>query len=196
MKKSISSVVSLILVCAFLSSCAYRYGSPERRIPGGYHLIAVPVFKNKTQEVSIESFFTHSMIMEIEKSSLAQVTSKEESQAILLGEISNVEYVEGTEITPTTQGYHLPQNTVLAKEYRIKISAQIKLVRSSDMAVLWEGAVAGEKRYPAPVITKTTLNAAQPTANPLYNQSARILNIQQVSQDMMTEAYERLTENF
>lgn len=187
-----------MLCLALLSSCAYRFGSPERHIPGGYHLIAVPVFKNKTQEVAIESYFTHAMIMEVEKSSLAHVTSKEESQAILLGEITSVEYVLGTEITPTTEGFgtsaidKLPAGTVLAKEYRILIGAKVKLVRSSDMAVLWEGDVRGEKRYPAPVITKRVLN----TADPLYNQSARMLNIQQMSQDMMSEAYERLTENF
>lgn len=161
-------------------------------------MIAVPVFTNKTQEVAIETFFTKAMIMEVEKSSLAQVTSKEESQAILLGEISQVDYVLGTEITPTTEGFgdnandKLPSGTVLSKEYRILISAHLKLVRSSDMAVLWEGDVRGEKRYPAPVITKRVLN----TANPLYNQSARMINIQDVAHDMMSEAYERLTENF
>jgi hypothetical protein len=192
MKKSISTVILFVLLALSLSSCAYRFGSPERRIPGGYHLIAVPVFKNKTQEVAIESYFTHSMIMEVERSSLAQVTSKEESQAILLGDIMSVDYVLGTEIKPDTSGYHLPANTVLAKEYRILISAQVRLVRSSDMALLWEGTVKGEKRYAAPLITRETVN----TADPLYNQSARRQNIQQVSQDMMAEAYERLTENF
>lgn len=193
MKKTLSAVLMLSIACAFLSSCAYRFGSPERRIPGGYRLIAVPVFTNKTQEVSIESFFTQAMIMEVEKSSLARVTSKEESQAILLGEIKTIEYVLGTEVTRGTTGFEdLPRGTALAKEYRILITADIKLVRSSDMAVLWEGVVNGERRYPAPVITKNVLN----TANPLYNQSARSQNIQLIAQDMMAESYERLTENF
>lgn len=202
MKKSLRSIIFAglytILSLGLLSSCAYRFGSPERHIPGGYRLIAVPVFTNKTQEVAIETFFTQAMIMEVEKSSLAQVTSKEESQAILLGQVDQVSYVLGTEITPTTEGFgttqsdKLPLGTVLAKEYRILIGAHVKLVRSSDMAVLWEGDVHGEKRYPAPVITKPVLN----TANPLYNQSARMINIQDVAHDMMAEAYERLTENF
>ncbi len=193
MKNSLVVFTLLVLCGSLLSSCAYRFGSPERRIPGGYHLIAVPVFTNKTQEVTIETFFTQSMIMEVEKSSLAQVTSKEESQAILMGEITKIDYVLGTEISNKTDGFGtLPVGTVLSKEYRILVEATIKLVRSSDMAVLWEGGVQGEKRYPAPVITKEVLN----TANPLYNQSAKIQNIQQVANDMMAEAYERMTENF
>lgn len=193
MQKSIIFLFLLMVLSGVLSSCAYRFGSPERRIPGGYHLIAVPVFSNKTQEVTIETFFTHSMIMEVERSSLAQVTAKEESQAILMGEITKVDYVQGTEITSETGGFEtLPKGTVLSKEYRIIAEATVKLVRSSDRAVLWEGSVAGEKHYTAPVVTKEVLN----TANPLYNQSARIQNIQVMAQDMMAEAYERMTENF
>lgn len=186
-------LIFALIMTNIITSCAYRFGSPERRIPGGYHLIAVPVFTNRTQEVSIEKFFTHAMIMEVEKSSLAQVTSKEESQAILMGEITKIKYELGTEVTSKTEGFtDLPTGTALAKEYRILVESEIKLVRSSDMAVLWEGKVSGEKRYPAPVITKQVLN----TANPIYNQSARMQNIQLVSQDMMAEVYERLTENF
>jgi hypothetical protein len=193
MKKSLVLLLLLSVLSGAISSCAYRFGSPERRIPGGYHLIAVPVFSNKTQEVTIETFFTHSMIMEVERSSLATITPKEESQAILMGEITKIDYILGTEVTPTTPGFEsLPKGTVLSKEYRIIAEANIRLVRSSDKAVLWEGSVQGEKRYPAPVITKEVLN----TANPLYNQSAKIQNIQQMSQDMMAEAYERMTENF
>lgn len=195
MKKTLSVTVLFALLSAVfsLSACAYRFGSPERRIPGGYHLIAVPVFKNKSQEVSIESFFTQALIMEVEKSSLAKVTSKEESQAIILGEIRDVKYIMGTEITKDSKGFeNLPNSTSLAKEYTVEITADIKLVRSSDMAVLWSGSVSDQKRYSAPIITKSVLN----TANPLYNQSARIQNIQLMSQDMMAEAYERLTENF
>ncbi len=192
MTKLLNLFIALLLTC-LVTSCAYRFGSPERRIPGGYHLLAVPVFTNKTQEPTIETYFTQAMILEVEKSSLAQVTSKEESQAILLGEIKNLEYVLGTEITPTTPGFtDLPTGTVLVKEYRILMTTGMKLVRSSDMAVLWEGEVHGEKRYPAPIITKSVLN----TANPLYNQSARYLNIQELSKDMMSEVYERMTENF
>lgn len=199
MKKSIFTLLVAVLFSANLSSCAYRFGSPERRIPGGYHLIAVPVFKNKTQEVAIETYFTNSMIVEVEKSNLAQVTPKEESQAILLGEILSLEIIRGTEVSKKTSTAgsgglyeNLPVNTVLAKDYRIVVKAHVRLVRSSDMAILWEGSVTGENRYPAPVIAKQALN----TANPLYNQSAKSQNVQLISQDMMAEVYERLTENF
>ena len=195
MKKFVSLSLSLsaLLLLALSTSCAYRFGSPERRIPGGYQAIAVPVFKNKSQEVSVETFFTQAMMMEVEKSSLARVTSKEESQAILLGEITSISYGLGTEVTSETEGFKdLAPGTALARWYTIYVTVDVKLVRSSDMAVLWEGAFNRERRYTAPIITKSVLN----TANPLYNHSARIQNIQILSQDMMAEAYERLTENF
>jgi hypothetical protein len=193
--KKILPILTYSLTCFLMSSCAYRFGSPERRVPGGYHLLAVPVFTNKTQETGAETYFTKAMIMGIEKSSLAKVTSKEESQAIVLGEIRDLHYEPGAQISNQTKGEQfqgLPSTFVLTKEYRVKAEAYVKLIRSSDMAVLWEGTFHGEQRYPAPLITKQVLN----TANPIYNQSAHEINIQQIAQDMMTDAFERMTENF
>lgn len=186
-----NSVIYLVIL--FLCfGCAYRLGSPERKIPGGYQLIAVPIFKNKTKEVSAESYFTKSLIQIIESSSLAKVTDKGESQAIVLGEIESIRYDAGAQVSNTTQGINLPESVVLTKEYRVMIKSRIKLVRSSDQAVLWEGEFSGEQRYPAPLITKQKVN----TANAIYNQSAHVLGIEQIAKDMMSEAFDRMTENF
>lgn len=176
-----------------LVSCAYRFGSPERRIPGGYELVSVPVFKNKSQEVSVENIFTQAFRKEVERSSLAKIVSKSDSQAIVEGEITSVQYIAGSEVTRGDSGYEdLPSGVVLSKEYRIYITTQITLKRSSDLAVLWTGTFTGERRYSAPAITKQVIS----TANPIYNQSARIEHIQLIAEDTMTQAFEQLTENF
>ncbi len=191
-------IMSLNLVIAIvsaltISSCAYRLGSPERQIPGGYELVAVPVFKNKSQEVSIENIFTQAFRKEMERSSLAKVVSKEESQAIVYGEITSVKHVAGSEVTRSDSGFEdLPQGVVLSKEYRIYVTTKITLKRSSDLAELWTGSFTGERRYSAPAITKQTIN----TANPIYNQSARLQYIQLIAEDTMAQAFEQLSENF
>lgn len=184
----------LAVTCIFmLSSCAYRLGSPERQIPGGYELVAVPIFKNKSQEVSIENIFTQAFRKELERSSLAKVVSKEESQAIVYGEIVSVKHVAGSEVTRSDSGFEdLPQGVVLSKEYRIYVTTRIVLKRSSDLAELWSGSFTGERRYSAPAITKQTIN----TANPIYNQSARLQYIQLIAEDSMAQAFEQLSENF
>lgn len=182
-----------IVLCLFISSCAYRLGSPEKRVPGGYNLIAVPVFKNSTQEVGVEAFFTQAMIMEIQRSSLASIRDKAESQAIIIGEVVSIDYTADAEVTSENAGFgDLPSGTILAKGYRVNVKVKVSLYRSSDMALLWTGEQTGEKRYPAPVITKQVVNSA----NVLYNQSAKIQNIQLLSRDMMLETFDRMTENF
>ncbi len=193
MRNFISLVLFCILTGATFTGCAYRLGSPERRIPGGYTLIAVPMFTNKTQEVGIESLFTQAMRKEVERSSLARVTSKEESQAVMYGEIVSIRNVSGSEVTKSDSGYgDLPIGVVLTKEYRIFVETKITLKRSSDLAVLWQGGFVGERRYSAPAITKQPIN----TADPLYNHSAIIQNIQLIADDSMAQAFEQLSENF
>lgn len=186
-------LTAIIAMAQLFSACAYRLGSPEKKIPGGYTLLAVPVFKNKTQEVGIESYFTQSLIYEIQRSSFASIREKAESQAIVVGEITSVDYISGTEVTKDNKGFEsLPSEVILVKDYRIFVKVKLTLYRSSDMALLWQGEQTGEKRYPAAVITKQVTN----TANPLYNQSAKIQNIQLLSKDMMIEAFDKMTENF
>lgn len=193
MAKSLFRFFVCLFAIGLISACSYRLGSPERRIPGGYELVAVPVFKNKSQEVSIENIFTQAFRKELERSSIGKIVSKEESQAIIDGVIESVQYVAGSEVTRADSGFEdLPQGVVLSKEYRIYVRTTITLKRSSDFAVLWSGSFTGERRYSAPAITKQVVN----TANPIYNQSARIQYIQLIAEDTMAQAFEQMSENF
>lgn len=43
-----------MLFMLLLASCAYRLGSPDRGLPGGYRQVYIPMFKNMSQEPGIE----------------------------------------------------------------------------------------------------------------------------------------------
>jgi hypothetical protein len=73
-----------------LTACAYHFGAVKRNIPGSYDRVAVPVFKNRTPEVGLEVPFTKSMVEEIERGHIASVVSRDESQVVIEGEITNV----------------------------------------------------------------------------------------------------------
>ena len=62
-----SGFASCLTGLVILAGCAYHAGSGDRQIPGGYRSIAVPVFKNQTNEPGIEAYFTNAMIVEIER---------------------------------------------------------------------------------------------------------------------------------
>lgn len=92
------------MVCVTVgTSCAYRMGSGERSIPGGYKQVSVPVFKNKTQETGIEVGFTKSLINEFQRSRIARVVEKPLSEVSVVGSIDSVSYQPGQKESPATQ---------------------------------------------------------------------------------------------
>lgn len=173
----------------FLTHCAYRQGNPERVIPGGYRWVKVPIFKNLSQEPEIEVYFTNAMIEQIQKSKVAHVV--DDADILVEGVIESVNYIPTAKRTGDEVPL-LPRGTVQATEYRILILARVSVFRKSDHGVLWSGQFNGERTYTAPQIASAIIN----TANPLYNLTARRSNIKEIANDLVTEAFDRMTENF
>jgi len=168
-------------------------GAATRSIPGGYRQISVPVFKNKTQETGIEVSFTNALIQEFQRSRIARVVDNSLSEVAVVGSIDNIQYLPGS---PRKAGEasapYLPNGTVIASEYRILMTVTVKVVRQADGTELWSGSFSGERTYAAPQVTLAGVNSV----NPLYNLSARRQNIDVMANDIMTEAHDRITENF
>jgi hypothetical protein len=206
LKKTSLFGILLLNFCVLTSGCAYRLGSPDRTLPGGYKQISIPMFKNLSQEVGIEVYYTNSLIQEFERSKIARVVDPNLAEAVIEGEIESVTYTPSGQnqgLTtppgpnpPSTAGTNnapvLPTGTVLAAQYQILVTVKITVKRNSDKSILWTGSFNGERTYIAPQV----LNAVINTVNPLYNLSARRQNIQVLSGEMMQEAHNRITENF
>lgn len=180
-------LISILFFCA----CSYNFGAVKRNIPGAYDRVAVPVFKNSTSEVGVEAYFTRSMIEEIERGHLAQVVDREDSQIVIEGEVTSVEYLPGVAVGQETVA-SLPRDTALIKEYRVIVRTAVNARRKSDQKIVWSGTFLGEQRYPAPLVGQESFN----TVNALYNHSSRHQNIETMAKSMMAEAYSRMTENF
>jgi hypothetical protein len=181
-------VLALILP---LSACAYHFGLTERALPGGYKQLAIPMFKNLSQEVGIEADFTNALIRRFARGKVAQITDKNTAPLTLEGTIQHVDVTSDSPQNPT-QLYTLPTGTVLNTQYRIVVTSEIVLRRKSDDRILWRGSFRNEKVYPAPRIGQTILNSANAT----YNQSAKLAIIATLADDQMAEAHDRITESF
>jgi hypothetical protein len=180
---------ALMILALLASACAYHFGNYGRALPKGYKLVSIPTFDNKTAETGVEYYFTQAMIHEIERSRIGTVTAKKQAQVVLEGAITDLKYIAET---PSTGFGTLPEHAQLSKGYRILIDTQIHIRRLSDDKILWSGKFSGETRYAAPQVTEAGIN----TVNPLYNHSAHHQNIRSLANDMMAEAYDRMTENF
>lgn len=180
------SCFCLIAVMVFLTGCAYRLGSPDRTLPGGYKQVLIPIFKNRSLEPQIEVAFTNSLIQEFERSRIARLSDQSTAEVIAEGVIDSIEYSPGGKIEGAQEG------TIVAAQYQILIRATVFLKRASDKSLLWQGQFSGERTYVAPQVRSAGIN----TVNPLYNLSARRQNIEVIAAEMMSEAHDRMTENF
>ena len=192
---STARFVSAIVSICILAGCAYHMGYGDRQIPGGYRTVAVPVFKNTSHEAGIEVYFTNAFIREMQRSHIGTIADKANAQVTLEGTIDGVTYVRASPILgqgfgPGGNGY--ANGTVLNSAVRIGVASTLRLRRNSDQKILWEGSFTREQSYSAPTIGNESLSAM----NALYDHSARYQNIEVLAQDMMSEAHDRLTENF
>lgn len=168
-----------------LTGCAYRLGSPDRSLPGGYRQVFVPIFKNRSLEPGIEVSFTNALIQEFERAHIGRIVEANQAEVIAEGTIEGVSYSPAGLSTKKT-------GANLAAQYQILIRVNLVLRRNSDKSILWQGVFGGERTYVAPQVLASGIN----TVNPLYNLSARRQNIEVVAADMMSEAHDRITENF
>ena len=177
------------------------------------------MFTNETHEVGIEAFFTQNLRTEFERSRLAQLTSKADAQVILEGTILTLSFVPSVTIDSQSQtelvgpqsrqapypvvpggsplpvnGNPLPHGTVLSKLYTANLTVKIIARKVSDSSILWQGNFSGSRVYQAPLVgdPRNGLNSM----NAIYNQSSRQLTVAAIAKDMMSEAHDRITENF
>lgn len=175
------------------AGCAYRFGMSERSLPGGYTQVAIPMFKNNSTDVAIESLFTNALVRRFSRSQVARVTDKDSSPLILTGTILKVQTEHGPAVTnASAQLPTLPKNAVLTTQYRLIATVQMILTRKSDEKILWQGVFKNERVYFPPRIGTEVVNSANAT----YNQSARMESFRVMADEMMTEAHDRMTENF
>jgi hypothetical protein len=193
----LSALVCALIILGVFNGCAYRAGSGDRQIPGGYRAIAVPVFKNNTHESGIEVFFTNSLVREIERSRIGSVTDKASSQVTLEGSIDSIVYSGSAPIVgDDTNATGLPSGTFLNSQTNITVNTTLRLRRNSDGKVLWEASFSKGQTYQTPRIGIINGSTALSGADAVYNHSARYQNIETIAADMMLEAHDRLTENF
>jgi hypothetical protein len=189
------SMTFILLISSFLlAGCSYRFGFRERAVPGGYKQVAIPIFKNLSDRVGIETDFTNALVLQFERSQVAQVTGKAMAPVRIDGEITRVT------VTGTGGGLFggpdstnpLPADAALWTEYQIDVYARISVRRQSDEKILWTSIFHEQKNYQSPQIGEPTVNSANAT----YNESALRHTLADLADDMMSEAHDRITENF
>lgn len=198
--KPFFSLVLSFFLLLMPSSCAYKVGQKFRSLPGGYQKLSIPVIKNKSFEPGAEAFFIRALREEFLRSTVLKVVPDSEAIVRLEGEIESISNEpsgsetkadENTTTTPQGTNY-LPRGTVLASSYVLIMIVNLRLVKTSTQEVLWQSTFRAARPYTASQVTLAGINSV----NPIYNQSAKSMIIEGISNDLSNQIHNNLTENF
>ena len=130
------------------SGCAYRLSSEYATLPGGVKNIQIPVFKNESPEVGVETFFTNSLKSEALRSRFVRLQNEEStSEAVLQGTIKSITVIADESVIEAKNTQYMPTETVLATQYKVTVNVDVVLKRRGSTEVLWSGSFRQESNY-------------------------------------------------
>ena len=120
-------LVTLILVAGTLAGCGY---STTGNLPSHIKSVAVPVFKNKTQEPAVENTITAAVVNAFTTSGKLKVVAADRADAILEGEVVGYD----------VQTVSVDQR-INARQYRlvVTLNLQFRDTREGSMLFRQEG---------------------------------------------------------
>ena len=186
-----STAIILFLFSLFLSSCSYKVGNLNRSLPGKHKFIAVPTFKNQSNDPGAESYFTNALLEEMLRADFLKVVRQERAELVLEGSILKIDHEpEGT--VDSDEKSELPDNTILNLNYNTRAIVELRLRRTSDQKVIWSSVFSGNRTTPAAQIGDSALNSS----NTVYDYSAKNYSLRVISRELMQQAFTRMTEDF
>lgn len=160
--------VIILFFILFLSACGYHLAGKGGHIPDNIKSIGIPVFVNKTMEPIVEEEFTPLVIREFMKDSRIRVVDRREADLILDGSVTS--YKE------SPLSFNEAQE---ALEYRITVTAHIKLTRQDSNSVLWEKDVAKSSEY-------------RVSSDVMETKTKKLLAIKQIALNLSEEVTDRV----
>ncbi len=124
-----------ITLAGLLSGCGYRFGTS---LPPGIRTVHIKPFANRSDEPDLENAATRATISEFIRDGTLQVVDASNADVVLHGSITeyslvDLVYDEDTSATP--------------EEYRLILTAQIKLVDTSTEKVMLETIINGDADF-------------------------------------------------
>jgi hypothetical protein len=131
-----ASIIILVVASIMLPGCVgYRLGSS---LPEGIEVVYIPTFINKTKEPLLEVVTSKAVISEIQRDGTLSIGNREKSDIIL-----NVSVID-LKLKPLS--YESDQTTTTS-EYRMIITASLKLTNLSTGKVMTRNVVTGETDF-------------------------------------------------
>ncbi|MFO7932003.1 MAG: LPS assembly lipoprotein LptE [Thermodesulfobacteriota bacterium] len=163
---------TVVICCiAFFAACGYRF-SGGGELPGGFESLSIETFKNRTGEIGIESIITNDITYEFTRTAKADISDRDEAEAVLTGEIRSARSSTISHVTAHTTG-----------ERRITVTVDVKLLDSSG-EVLWSSrGISASEEYDA-------------SGDKLASEQNKKSAIAKLSGKLAERIYYRMTDDF
>lgn len=186
-------IITASVIQIVITGCAYKLSSKTVNLPGNVKSIQIPLFKNESAEVGAETYFTNSLKTEAIRSKMVLVKNEaEQAEAILQGRIMGIEVIADESVIEAENTAYLPNETVLATQYKVNVTVDLVLKKRSTGEQIWTGNFVQAQNFSAAQITLPVINSA----NSLYNESAKRQTLNALSKVMMQAAFDRMVEDF
>lgn len=128
----------LLVIALSLGACGYHFPGQGGALPGGVERIHVAMFDNQTREPLLENRLTTEVIAIFSGRANIRQVAIEEAEAQLTGRILSydsraISYQQGDQIS----------------KFRASMVVAVRLQRSANQALLWEGTVRWQTEYDA-----------------------------------------------
>jgi len=167
------SVAGILILAMMVTACGYQFRGKQNNLPSDVRSIAIPVFKNSTNEIRIEQIFTDAVIFQFTRSQMVRVVSEGQADAILSGKVYKVEITDVALTSGDT-----------SRQRRITIWVSASLVRKKDGKMLWQDKALWQNR--------TYDVAGTPQATEINKRQA----ITELATQMAQTLHDRVFENF
>ncbi len=166
-------IAGLLGLLTLAAACGYSFRGGMNNLPPDVRTVAIPVFKNVTQELRIESTFTDEVLFQFTRSQMLRVVDVGEADAVLRGTIMRVAEEDVALQADQT-----------SRERRVTVTLAARLVRRSNGQVLWEDP--GMQRNRSFTVT----------GNVLADERNKQVAIGEVARAMAQTLHDRVFENF
>ena len=128
----------LLLVVLLLGACGYHFPGQGDSLPGGVELIHVSMFENMTREPLLENRLTTEIIDIFSGRSNIRQVAIDEAEAELTGRILSYD--------SSSIAYQQDDQT---SKYRASMVVAVRLQRTDNQSLLWDGTVRWQTEYDA-----------------------------------------------
>ncbi len=128
----------LLIIVLLLGACGYHFPGQGGSLPGGVERIHIVMFANLTNEPLLENRLTTEVIDIFSGRSTIRQVASEEAEAELSGRILSYD----------SRSISYRQGDLISK-YRASMVVAVRLQRTDNQALLWEGTVRWQTEYDA-----------------------------------------------